>query len=570
MEIVSIRNNFWSYFVTHYFYKMFDKQQRKFKRSARLISVLSKYGFKDMLARMNGNNKQEEDSANSDEIISKGTVYERIRLVLEELGPTFVKLGQTFSNREDLLPPELIQELQKLQDKVDMVEMNVKEILENEFNISVKDYFLEVQEKPLATASIAQVYKATLLNGDEVILKIKKADVQTVIEDDILLIKDLEKLISSYSEIGEKLNMKQAISTFERSLLEEVSLINEKNNILQFSRNFKNNKETYVPKVYEEFCNNNVLCMEFIDGIKVTDKAGLLANNIDPVKISEVGLRLFVSQILDYGFFHADPHAGNILVKKDGKVVFIDFGAVGKIQANDKEILENLIVSFVAKNAHKIVRSLKKMAISYEIPDERRFENDVDDILNFVHSTSLKEIDPQAIINKMKDVLKDNRLYMPDYFYLLFKGIGLIEGVGRTINPDLDIVKSLNPYTKKILTKKISPKNILKNGMDKMMNFTDNVDEIPKELRSVLQKLDENKFTVSSEIKNIEKTNQIIKSSIVNLILAMILGANIIATAIVFVSESGPRIGEISLVALLGFIFSILLVIIILLRITRK
>jgi len=549
---------------------MFDKQQRKFKRSARLISVLSKYGFKDMLARMNGNNKQEEDSSNSDEIISKGTVYERIRLVLEELGPTFVKLGQTFSNREDLLPPELVQELQKLQDKVDTVEMNVHEILENEFNISVNDHFLEVQKHPLATASIAQVYKATLLNGDEVILKIKKADVQTVIEDDLLLIKDLEKLISSYSEIGEKLNLKQAISTFERSLLEEVSLINEKNNILQFARNFKNNKETYVPKIYEEFCNNNVLCMEFIDGIKVTDKAGLLANHIDPVKVSEVGLRLFVSQILDYGFFHADPHAGNILVKKDGKVVFIDFGAVGKIQPNDKEILESLIVSFVAKNAHKIVRSLKKMAISYEIPDERRFENDVDDILNFVHSTSLKEIDPQAIINKMKDVLKDNRLYMPDYFYLLFKGIGLIEGVGRTINPDLDIVKSLNPYTKKILTKKISPKTIFKNGMDKMMNFTDNIDEIPKELRSVLQKLDENKFTVSSEIKNIEKTNQIIKSSIVNLILAMVLGANIIATAIVFVSESGPRIGEISLVALLGFIFSILLVIIILLRITRK
>jgi ubiquinone biosynthesis protein len=184
------------------------------------------------------------------------------------------------------------------------------------------------------------------------------------------------------------------------------------------------------------------------------------------------------------------------------------------------------------------------MAISYEIPDERRFENDVEDILNFVHSTSLKEINAQVIINKMKDVLKDNRLHMPDYFYLLFKGISLIEGVGRTINPDLDVVKSLHPYTKKIFTKKISPKNIVKTGMDRMLMFTDSVDEIPKELRSVLQKLDENKFTVSSEIKNIEKTNQLIKSSIINLILAMVLGANIIATAIVFTSESGPRIGS--------------------------
>ncbi|WP_333852058.1 ABC1 kinase family protein [Epilithonimonas sp.] len=545
---------------------MFDKPQRKLKRSAKLISVLSKYGFKDLIARMG--KKPEESSVN--EVVSKGTVYERIRLVLEELGPTFVKLGQTFSNREDLLPPELIQELQKLQDKVEVVEMNVEEILENEFNISVKEHFSEIISKPLATASIAQVYKATLISGEEVILKIKKPDVLSVIEDDLLLIKDLVKLISTYSEIASKLNLKQAIATFEKSLLEEVSLVNEGNNIKQFSLNFKNNKETYVPIVYDEFSNNNVLCMEFIDGIKVTDKAELLQHNIDPIKISEVGLRLFVSQILDYGFFHADPHAGNILVKKDGRVVFIDFGAVGKIQPNDKEILESLIVSFVAKNSNKIVRSLKKMAISYDIPDERKFENDVEEVLNFVHSSSLKDIDPHIIINKMKDVLKDNRLYMPDYFYLLFKGIGLIEGVGRTINPDLDIVKSLHPYTKKILSRKISPKKLLKNGMEKVINFTDNVDEIPKELRSVLQKLDDNKFTISSEIKNIEKTNQLIKTSIVNLILAMLLGANIIATAIVFVSESGPRIGEMSLVAVLGFVFSIFLVIVLLLRITRK
>ncbi|SDG43150.1 ABC1 kinase family protein [Epilithonimonas hungarica] len=547
---------------------MFDKQQRKLKRSAKLISVLSKYGFRDMIARMG--KKPEENSTPSDEIISKGTVYERIRLVLEELGPTFVKLGQTFSNREDLLPPELIQELQKLQDRVEVVDMDVEEILENEFNISVKEHFSEIISKPLATASIAQVYKAKLVTGEDVILKVKKPDVLSVIEDDLLLIKDLVKLISTYSEIASKLNLKQAIATFERSLLEEVSLVNERNNIKQFALNFKNNKETYVPIVYDEFSNNNVLCMEYIDGIKVTDKTELLKHNIDPIKISEVGLRLFVSQILDYGFFHADPHAGNILVRKDGKVVFIDFGAVGKIQPNDKEVLESLIVAFVAKNSNKIVRSLKKMAVSYEIPDERKFENDVEEVLNFVHNTSLKDIDPHIIINKMKDVLKDNRIYMPDYFYLLFKGIGLIEGVGRSINPDLDIVKSLHPFTKKILTRKVSPRKLLKNGMDKIINFTDNVDEIPKELRSVLQKLDDNKFTVSSEIKNIEKTNQLIRSSIVNLILAMVLGANIIATAIVFVSESGPRIGEMSLVAVLGSVFSVVLVIILLLRITRR
>jgi len=224
----------------------------------------------------------------------------------------------------------------------------------------------------------------------------------------------------------------------------------------------------------------------------------------------------------------------------------------------------------VAKNPKKIVRYLKKMAVSYEIPNDRRFENDVEEVLNFVHSTSLKDINPQVIMNKMKDVLKESRVYMPDYFYLLFKGIGLIEGVGRTINPDLDVVKSLNPYARKIFTKKISPEKVFKKSLEKIQNFTDNIDDIPKELRSVLQKLDDDQFTISSEIKNIEKTNQLIKSSIINLILTMILGANIIATAIVFVSEQGPRIGEMSLVAVLGFCFSIILTVILLLRILRK
>lgn len=547
---------------------MFDKQQRKLKRSGKMISVLSKYGFKDLISRMKDGGRNSEKLP--DDVSAKENVYERIRLVLEELGPTFVKMGQAFSNREDLMPPEMIIELQKLQDRVEEIEMDVEQILENEFNISAKDHFLSIDKKPLAAASIAQVYRATLSDSTDVILKIKKPNVQSLIEDDLLLIKDLIKLVSTYSEMGSKLNLKQAIATFEKSLLEEISFINEKNNILQFERNFKGHKETYIPKVFDEFSNNNVLCMEFIDGIKVTDVEELRRHDIDPVKISELGLKLFVSQILDFGFFHADPHAGNMMVTRDGKMVFIDFGAVGKIQPNDKEILENMIVAFVAKNPQKIVKYLKKMAVSYEIPDEKRFENDVDEVLNFVHSSSLKDIDPQVIMNKMKDVVKDNRLYMPDYFYLLFKGIGLIEGVGRTINPDLDVVKSLYPYSKKMFRKKMNPKKMLKKSMEKMVNLTDNIDDIPRELRSVLQKLDENQFSISAEVKNLGKTNKFLRVMMTDIIITMILAANIVATAIVYVSDRDPMIGETPLLAILGFIFSVFLTILLLLRILRK
>ncbi len=520
---------------------MFDKQQRKLKRSARLVSVLSKYGFQDLISRLNTSKKDDEQLG----ISADAGLYQRIRLALEELGPSFVKFGQGFSNREDLLPPDLIAELQKLQDKVETVPMDIESVVAKEFDITPSDFFLDINPQPIATASIAQVYTARLLTGEKVILKIKKPNVQAVIEDDLLLIKDLVKLIDNYSEWGKKLNLKQVVSTFEKSLLEEVSLINEKNNIHQFAINFKDNTDTHVPKVYDDFSNNNVLCMEFIEGFKITDVAALKEKNLDPVQLSEKGLKLFATQILEYGFFHADPHAGNILVQNDGKVVFIDFGAVGKIQPNDKEILENMIVGFVAKNPNRIIRNLKKMAISYDIPDDKQFEKDVSEVLEFVHSTSLQDINTQEIMNKMKDVIANNHINMPGYFYLLFKGIGLIEGVGRTINPDLDIVKTLSPYTKTIIAQRFSPRNLLKNNLSRILDFTDNLDEIPKELKSLLEKLDGNKFTVTSEIRNIDKTNQLLNRGLTNVVIAIVLAALIMASA-VFLSLREPETLEIA------------------------
>lgn len=520
---------------------MFDKQQRKLKRSARLVSVLSKYGFQDLISRLNTSKKDDEQLG----ISADAGLYQRIRLALEELGPSFVKFGQGFSNREDLLPPDLIAELQKLQDKVETVPMDIESVVAKEFDITPSDFFLDINPQPIATASIAQVYTARLLTGEKVILKIKKPNVQAVIEDDLLLIKDLVKLIDNYSEWGKKLNLKQVVSTFEKSLLEEVSLINEKNNIHQFAINFKDNTDTHVPKVYDDFSNNNVLCMEFIEACKITDVAALKEKNLDPVQLSEKGLKLFATQILEYGFFHADPHAGNILVQNDGKIVFIDFGAVGKIQPNDKEILENMIVGFVAKNPNRIIRNLKKMAISYDIPDDKQFEKDVSEVLEFVHSTSLQDINTQEIMNKMKDVIANNHINMPGYFYLLFKGIGLIEGVGRTINPDLDIVKTLSPYTKTIIAQRFSPRNLLKNNLSRILDFTDNLDEIPKELKSLLEKLDGNKFTVTSEIRNIDKTNQLLNRGLTNVVIAIVLAALIMASA-VFLSLREPETLEIA------------------------
>lgn len=546
---------------------MFEKHQRKFKRTAKLISVLSKYGFQDLLIRMNL--KSEKDSINPETNLQL-TLFERIRLALEELGPTFVKLGQSFSNREDILPLDLIVQLQRLQDNVEVLDLDVPAILEEELGIVASEHFLEINPKPIASASIAQVYKAKLISGKNVIVKVKRPGIQAMIEDDLLILKDLVKIIDTYSEIGDQMNLKHALVAFEKSILLELSLVNERNNIQQFAINFQNHPDTYVPKVYDEYCSNKVLTMEFIDGTKITDVEKLREKGIDPKKISELGLKLFVMQILEFGFFHADPHPGNILVNDQGQVIFIDFGAVGVVQPNDISKLENLIMAFMNKKSDKIVRNLKKLAVYYNIPDDRKFESDVYTILNQVHRSSLRDINIADMLDSMRAVLAENRLVMPEYFYLLFKGFTLMDGVGRAINPDLDVVEALKPYTKKIFLKKFNPETLARKSWDRATDLMDHVEEIPYELRSILNKLDDNKFSVTTDSKNIDQIASLVKSSIVNLILGLVLSANLISTAILWGFDVGPSWGSFHLLGALGFLVSILIAAILVLRILRR
>lgn len=546
---------------------MFEKHQRKFKRTAKLISVLSKYGFQDLLIRMNL--KSEKDSINPETNLQL-TLFERIRLALEELGPTFVKLGQSFSNREDILPLDLIVQLQRLQDNVEVLDLDVPAILEEELGIVASEHFLEINPKPIASASIAQVYKAKLISGKNVIVKVKRPGIQAMIEDDLLILKDLVKIIDTYSEIGDQMNLKHALVAFEKSILLELSLVNERNNIQQFAINFQNHPDTYVPKVYDEYCSNRVLTMEFIEGTKITDVEKLREKGIDPKVISETGLKLFVMQILEFGFFHADPHPGNILVNDQGQVIFIDFGAVGVVQPNDISKLENLIMAFMNKKSDKIVRNLKKLAVYYNIPDDRKFESDVYTILNQVHRSSLRDINIADMLDSMRAVLAENRLVMPEYFYLLFKGFTLMDGVGRAINPDLDVVEALKPYTKKIFLKKFNPETLARKSWDRATDLMDHVEEIPYELRSILNKLDDNKFSVTTDSKNIDQIASLVKSSIVNLILGLVLSANLISTAILWGFDVGPSWGSFHLLGALGFLVSILIAAILVLRILRR
>jgi ubiquinone biosynthesis protein len=545
---------------------LLQKQQLKLKRTATLISVFSKYGFKDVLARMNVQNKEQ---IIADEVFNK-SVYVRVRMALEELGPTFVKFGQAFAGREDLLPAELISELQKLQDQVNLEDFDLETVLAENLGENFKEHFFEISHIPLASASIAQVYNATLISGEKVVLKVKRPKIDKMIKGDLLLMKDLVNVLVTYFEFAENLNLEQGINTFEKSLLQELSFVNERENIERFAKNFKNDSRTIVPKVYPNLSNNDVLCLEFMEGFKITDFASIEKHNLSASNLADQCLELFLAQILEHGFFHADPHAGNILVSEEGKIIFIDFGATGTIFPSDRQFLEDLIINLVLKNVDQLVFNLKKVALKFEIKDEKKLKDQILEILNLVDSNSLKDIRLEILIEKFQYILFENKIVMPDYFILLFKGVTLIEGVGRLLNPEMDVIKSAQPYISKIMMQRLNPNYLIEKGLQKLTEFQNNLQNIPVEFRSVLSNLNEGNLTFKTKNEELKNTNILLKQSVINLILAFILGTNIIATALISTSNLKPVLFGMPLLAVFEFLFSTVLSVILILRLLKR
>lgn len=506
---------------------MFEKPQKQFKRAAKLFGVLNKYGLIELFSKIP---KSEilipKDVAPDPTIIKDLNIYVRVRMALEELGPTYVKLGQSFSNREDLLPKELCLELQKLQDNVAPADIDTFPYLSQKLGIDPAEHFKWIDEKPLASASIAQVYKAELKSGETVVLKVKRPGIQPVIEDDLLLIKNISQLLEKYVEQARKIHLVHAINAFEKSLMLEISFLNEKSNYERFSKNHKDDTEVYIPKTYDNYCNNDILCIEFIDGAKITDLEKLKSWGIDPPTLAQKGLNAYLKQILKHGFFHADPHAGNIFVLKNGKITFIDLGSMGVILPNDQENIESFIMYFLSKNVPKIIQVLKEMAISVDIPNERKLEQDIYEMLNLIDSLSLEQLDVYVILDRFKHVMNENDVLMPEYVYLLVRGLMLIDSIGRTINPKMNIIDSIKPYFNKILKNRLNAKYVL----PKLLQFADDmrgfVANVPKDFQSIIKKTNEGNLHInlkeedSLAIKNKSNAIYAIALSIVMMIFA--------------------------------------------------
>ena len=530
----------------------------RIKRMKKLSDVLLKYGFEELFDRTGMErfipNKLAKNSKRL-ENIRETSFPERIRLAMQDLGPTYVKLGQMCSNRTDIFPEDIIAEFQKLQDDVEPEKIDIYAKIKTELNIEPLEYFKEIDEMPMASASMGQVYKGILKDGTEVVIKVRREGIKEIVASDLSMMRDLAAYFERTNEEIKKMNVSYIINTFGNSITKELSFRNELSNMEKFANNFKNDKRIHVPVPYRELSNDNILCMEFIKGFKITDKEKIEKYGFFPSEVARVGLDLYIQQILKYGFFHADPHPGNIFMTSEGKIVFIDFGAMGTLYPQDKELLENLLLYFIQKDVKKAIETIKELAVKYNVSDERQLERELTEIVYLVEGNALSEISIGDIFEKVRVILNKNQVILPEDLYLLVKGVGQIEGIGRHLDPSLDIMKTMEPYAKRILRERMNPKYIFEKGTKKITQVSESWLSLPEDLRNISQKILNGELKHKHEVTGFKELLKILD----RLVVAIIIASLLIASSIVVLSGIPPKINEIPVLGFLGYVISAIL-----------
>ncbi|MBF0649474.1 AarF/ABC1/UbiB kinase family protein [Dysgonomonas sp. GY75] len=543
---------------------------KKIKRTAQVAAILSKYGFETLVTQTDikklipdayiGHSEKRKETFSL-------SIYERIRMVLEELGPAYIKLGQLMSNRDDLLPEELTIELQKLQDQVQVKDIDIYETLKEELSLEPDGIFEFIDTDPIAAASLSQVYTAGLKEGQrKVVIKVKRKGIREKIEADILIMKDLARIFEKYYDAARKVGLYNIVCTFEKSVIAELSFTQELANIEKFRNNFKGNDAIYIPLTYKELSNSNILCMEFIEGIKISDKETILQSGLDMKLIAETVVDLYLKQIIDYGFFHADPHSGNIFVLPTGQIAFIDYGSVGKMLPKDKEYLGDFVIYALRKDVKRLIRVIKKVAVKYSIKNETQLERDLYELLYIMDNVSVKELNLAELAKTVSKLLNENQTILPEYIYLLVRGIILLEGIGRELGIDTNIIENVKPYGIKLMKQRFTPKHLTNKVLDKLYDMGDRLEELPEDIHTLVQKVNNNELEITHKLRGLND----IRNTISHLVVAMIISASTIGSAILVLADMPPTAWGVSILGFLGFVVSGIMGVVIVLSILRN
>ena len=509
---------------------------RNIKRLRQILLIFTKYGFRDIIDRLPIRMPYKVKK-----VLLKGTRAERLRLALEELGPTFIKFGQLLSVRADILPKELISELSKLQNEVKPLPFDeVKRVVEAELKNPLTTLYHSFNYEPEASASLAQVHRAVTKDGNNVVVKVQRPGVKKIIETDLSIMELLANLIEREIRGARDYELVTRVKEVGKNLMAELNFINEGKAIERFRVNFREDKDIVIPEVYKEFSTNKVLTMERLEGIKITDVDALESAGLSRKEFTRKGADFILRQIFDYGYFHADPHPGNMLVSKDGKIILLDYGLIGTLDEETKENLASLLLAVIKRDAEKTTKLFTKLGVMKEEVDVKKVESDIREFIDKYYGVPLSKLSVSDIVNDIFEISRKYRMKIPRNLILLAKALSTVEGIANQLDPDFDMIAYLKPFGKKLIERKYSLRNILKQVKLVMESYSSLLKILPDDLILILSKIKEGKLKIEFEHRGLTKLILQFKSSAYKLVFSLIISSLIIGSSLIMLTNRGP------------------------------
>ena len=552
------------------------QRYRHLVRYQQIIGIILKYGFENILDALNIDHYIESGLKlfpfkKPAEKVKKLSRNQRIRMVLEELGPTFVKMGQVLSSRPDLIPVDLTRELSKLQDKIPGFGFDrVEQILASEFGRPWTEMFHRMDKPPFASASIGQVHKAYLSDGTTIAVKVQRPGIRKTIEADLEIMHHLAGLIERNIEEVALFRPVKIVEEFAKTLEKELDYTIEADNIARMAEQFRHDRTIHIPRVFRHKSSERVLCMEFIEGIKADDIQAIDQAGLDRKKLTRQGADFIMKQVFEFGFFHADPHPGNIFILKDHRICPVDFGMTGFVDQGTRELFIDMIHALASDNTRLAARLLCHLAECDATPDMAALEKEVA-LFSAMHlSRALKEINTARMVNQMLEICAAQGLRVPPDLFLMLKAFISIEGVARKLDPDFDMIAHAVPYVRAATLKKYSAPRIARDLSGIARETFALLQNLPSDAGQLISQAKAGKLKTTIRIEGLEKLLVTQDQTSNRISFAIIIAALILGSAIVLNSDIPPMMFGVSVIGIAGFIAAAVMGIWLLVAIIRK
>ena len=542
---------------------------KNFKRYKEIVQILVKYGFSFIVEKLNIEGVAYKlPITNCSEEIKNMSTATKIRCVIEELGPTYIKLGQLLSTRKDLFEQDIIDELSKLRDSVEPFDTNIaKDIFKNETGLNIKDVFIEFNDIPIGSASIGQVYEGKLINNEDVIVKIQRPNIEETIKSDIEILKSI---IAALKDLYKDIDLSEVIEEFQTQLIRELDYNFEAMNAIKFKKIFEDSKEVYIPSVYTEYSTKKVLIMEKVIGIKLSDISKIRDIGWSTKDIAEIGVRSLFKQIFEYGFFHADPHPGNIFVVSRNCISYIDFGMIGIIDNKTLNFLNNISIAISNKNIDRIIHLLIDMGMLSSDVNENAIRQDLLYLIHYYYDTQIEKIRISNILNEIFSFFRKYKVNIPSQLSMLAKTILTLEGTARSLNPEFSISSVAKEFIKYYYVNKLSVDKILFRVKDSTEEVFFDMKVIPKQIKSILRNLENNNLKIQMEDIKFTSLERCISNLATKLSLSLVLASMVVGSSLIISSDNINQNIWIKIVAITGFFISFIIGILLVIEIFRS